>query len=115
MLVLLSACVSAAPTARESGDGAAANSPSPGPEPDLEQAQFFARTQGTAKQLELQAESFAVQVHTGPQAVHTHLSITMKNPGQGQVTRAVLWVGKNPMEGAFVARDRARAVYQAIT
>jgi len=130
VLVLLSAdCVSAAPTARESGDGAVANLPSQGPEPDLEQAQFFARTQGTAERLELQVASFAVQIHTGPQAVRTHLSITMKNPGQGQVeavmrlpippgaavTRAVLWVGNHPMEGAFVDRDRARAVYQAIT
>ena len=130
MLVLLSAaCVSAAPTARESGDGAAANPSPSGPEPDLEQAQFFARTQGTAEQLELQAELFTVQVHTGPQAVRTHLSITMNNPGQGQVeavmrlpippgaavTRAVLWVGNHPMEGAFVARDRARAIYRSIT
>jgi TonB family protein len=129
VLVLLSAaCVSAAPAARESGDGATANPP-PGPEPDLEQAQFFARTQGAAEQLELQAASFTVQVHTGPQAIRTHLSIAMKNPGQGQVeavlrlpippgaavTRAVLWVGNRPMEGAFVARDRARTIYRSIT
>ena len=36
-------------------------------------------------------------------------------PPGAAFTRAVLWVGKSPMEGAFVARDRARAVYQAIT
>ena len=128
LALLTAACIAAAPPARETGDGAAA-APSPGPEPDLRQAQFFARTQGTAEQLELQAESFTAQVETGPQAIHTHLSITMKNPGNGRVeavmrlpippgaavTRAVLWVGNNPMEGAFVARERARAVYQAIT
>ena len=126
--MLTAACVSAAPPAREAGDGATAAA-SPGPEPDLRQAQFFARAQGTAEQLELRAESFTAQVQTGPQAIRTHLSITMKNPGNGRVeavmrlpippgaavTRAVLWVGNNPMEGAFVARERARAVYQAIT
>jgi hypothetical protein len=83
LALLTAACISAAPPARETGDGAAA-APSPGPEPDLRQAQFFARTQGTAEQLELQAESFTAQIETGAQAIHTHLSITMKNPGNGR-------------------------------
>ena len=126
--VLSVACVSRAPTVEESIDSAVAD-PAPGFEPDLKQAQFFARTQGSPEPLPLLVESFAVQVHTGPQAVRTHLSITMNNPGKTQVeavmrlpippgaavTRAVLWVGKTPMEGAFVARDRARDIYRSIT
>lgn len=133
LLALLTvACVSPAPQSSETGDGAIASPsslPFSGPEPDLSRAQFYAHRPGVAEDLELWAQSFTVQVQTGPQAVHTHLSIVMKNPGLAQVeaamrlpippgaavTRAVLWVDDRPMEGAFVARDRARAVYQAIT
>jgi hypothetical protein len=95
----------------------------------LGQALFFARVQGRSGQEELTLENFEAQVRTGPQAVRTHLSITMANPGEAQVeavmrlpvppgaavTRAVLHVGAEAVEGAFVARDRAREIYRSIT
>jgi hypothetical protein len=90
---------------------------------------FFAHVQGGNGQLELRLEDFVAQVTTGPQATRTHLWITMANPGEVQVeavmrfpvpsgaavTRAVLHVGANAVEGAFVARERAREIYRSIT
>jgi hypothetical protein len=95
----------------------------------LAQALFFARLQGSGSQQELKLEDFVVQVKTGAQATRTHLWITMANPGEAQVeavmrlpippgaavTRAVLHVGAEAVEGAFVARDRAREIYRSIT
>jgi TonB family protein len=68
-------------------------------------------------------------VKTGPQVTRSHLSITVANPNEWQleaflrlpippgaaVTRAVLHVGKDLVEGAFVARERARQIYRSIT
>ena len=126
------ACVSSAPPSHGSGDGGNGRAwPSGGPpgrEPDLGQARFFARVQGGNGQQELKLEDFVVQVKTGAQATRTHLWITMANPGETQVeavmrlpvppgaavTRAVLHVGADAVEGAFVARDRAREIYRSI-
>ena len=129
------ACVSNAPLSPGSGDGgnqagqAWPNGGPPGREPDLAQALFFARLQGSGTQQELKLEDFVVQVKTGAQATRTHLWITMANPGEAQVeavmrlpvppgtavTRAVLHVGADAVEGAFVARERAREIYRSIT
>ena len=129
------ACVSNAPSNSSTGDGAnkaAKEWPSSGPpgrEPDLGQALFFAHVQGGNGQLELKLEDFVAQVKTGAQATRTHLWITMANPGETQVeavlrlpvpagaavTRAVLHVGAEAVEGAFVARERAREIYRSIT
>jgi hypothetical protein len=70
-----------------------------------------------------------VQVKTGAQTTRSHLWLTVANPGDAQVeavmrlpippgaavTRAVLHVGGEAVEGAFVARDRAREIYRSIT
>ena len=93
------------------------------------QALFFAQVQGGNGQLELKLEDFVAQVKTGAQATRTHLWRTMANPGEMQVevvmrlpvpagaavTRAVLHVGAEAVEGAFVARERAREITRSIT
>jgi TonB family protein len=95
----------------------------------LAQTLFFARVQGGSGQQELKLDDFVAQVKTGAQATRTHIWITMANPGEAQVeavmrlpvppgaavTRAVLHVGADAVEGAFIARERARVIYRGIT
>jgi hypothetical protein len=129
------ACVSRAPSGQDSGDAGARlyqawpSAGPPGREPDLGQALFFARPPGTAARGELKLESFVAEVETGAQATRTHLWITVGNPNAFQaeavmrlpvppgaaVIRAVLHVGAEAVEGAFVGRDRAREIYRSIT
>jgi hypothetical protein len=129
------ACVSGTPSSHDIGDAGAKlyqDWPSAGPpgrEPDLGQALFFARPPGGNVRMELKVGDFVAQVQTGAQATRTHLWITVANPHQFQVeavmrlpippgaavSRAVLHVGAEAVEGAFVGRDRARAIYRSIT
>jgi len=88
---------------------------------------FFARdTEGGAHELTLR--KLAVDVTTQPGTVHSHLSMEVATPAEGQseaiirlpvprgaaVTNAVLWVNDKPMRGAFVERQRARDIYTSI-
>jgi hypothetical protein len=129
LLTLVCAChQSPAPSHGDAGRRSpAARSPSPGIEPDLSGACFFARTQDVSRALVL--DKLTVDVTPGPQATRSHLAITVGNPGEGQVeavlrlpippgaavTRAVLHVAGRPVEGMFVERARAREIYRSIT
>jgi hypothetical protein len=78
---------------------------------------------------ELKPDDFVAQVKTGAQTTRSHVWLTVANPGDAQVeavmrlpippgaavTRTVLHVGGEAVEGAFVARDRAREIYRSIT
>jgi len=97
------------------------------PPPAEGAARFFARgTSGDA--LELQLRKLTVDVTTHPGTVHSHLSMEIASPGEGQseavlrlpvprgaaVTNAILWVNDRPMRGAFVERQRANDIYTSI-
>jgi hypothetical protein len=89
---------------------------------------FFARTAAGEVQ-PLSLRNLAVRVTTQPGTVRSHLSLEIAGPPTGEkleavlrlaippgaaVTGAVLWVDGHPMTGAFVERERARAVYRSI-
>jgi TonB family protein len=103
--------------------------PSAGLQPDLALSRLFSHPPGGVTEEALEVSYFAVQIERAPQIVRSHLAITVSNPNErpqeavlrlpvppgAAVTRAVLYVGDRPMEGAFVGRERARTIYRSIT
>jgi hypothetical protein len=91
-------------------------------------ALFYARRPGFDERLDLKAPFFRLEIE--PQTVttktraiieiasehdfDTEAVIRWPLPPGAAVTRGVLYVGTQPMEGAFIARDRARSVYDRI-
>src|SRR5262250_1441414 len=122
-LVVVVSCVSEAPEQRPSQ-----LADSVGLEPALEYGRFFARVPGSVAENDLVVASFDVDISTDPQAVHSHLAVTISNPNSTQmeaflrlpappgaaITNATLDVDDRRMNGVFVARDRAQAIYRAI-
>jgi TonB family protein len=118
--LLAGACVIEAP---------ASVAPEPVSPVDLSAARFCARPPGTRVEESLKLAALSAEVLVRAHAVRTHLSVVVENPGTSQVeawlrlpvppgaavTRAVLHVEGRPMEGAFVERERARAIYRSIT
>ena len=114
------ACVSEAPPSHDLGEAATKlheawpSAGPPGREPDLKQALFYARNPGTNDRAELRLDDFVARVQKDAQATQTHLWITVANPNGFQaeavirmpippgaaVTRAVLHVGTEAVEGA---------------
>jgi hypothetical protein len=97
------------------------------PPPAEGAARFFARgPSGDAH--ELQLRKLTVDVTTHPGTVHSHLTMEIASPAEGQseavlrlpvprgaaVTNAILWVNDRPMRGAFVERQRANDIYASI-
>ena len=88
---------------------------------------FTCRTDG-GQERPLALRRFIVQVTTRPGTVRSHLTMEVAGPAAERVeavmrlavprgaavTSAILWVNGRPMNGAFVERDRARAIYRSI-
>jgi hypothetical protein len=88
---------------------------------------FFARDRSGAPH-ELALRSFSVRASTHPGTVRSHVTMEVATSAAGQseavmrlavppgaaVTAAVLWIDGRPMNGAFVERQHATAVYESI-
>lgn len=117
-------------TARFSVGDTSALVPIAGHVPDsLAEGRFYARLPGARNELDtLQVASFAVRATTSPGSIRTLIDVEIHSDHQRQteavmrlpippgaaITKSVLYVGSKPMTGAFVRRERARAIYDSI-
>lgn len=95
----------------------------------LADARFYARNPGASQEMDaLELTSFTVRSTTSGASIRSHLDVEIHNTSKRQleavmrvpvppgaaITKAVLYVGDTPMTGAFVQRQRARAIYDSI-
>jgi hypothetical protein len=95
--------------------------------PALDRGSFYARNPVLGQELDLRLDKLETAVTIGSATLRTHLAITFTNPTAQQVEAimripippgaavngAILQVGERSMEGVFVARERARQIYNS--
>jgi TonB family protein len=125
---LLAACIVSPAPGNDAGQKTTAPAAAAaGPFVRANGGRFFARDR-TGAPHDLSLKGFAVQARTHPGTVRSHVTMEVATAVAGQseavlrlavppgaaVTSAVLWIDGRPMNGAFVERQRATAVYESI-